>query len=337
MKDGNSTEARVRAMYSQIRYPGLSAADNDAYVRHRKYLYQVQGLDLTGWLGGKLVLDAGCGTGEETLFLARQGAARVIGIDTSEGSIEHARQSAAGYGVDNVEFRVASVLDDSLFPDGHFDMVSSLGCIHHTPDTHRAFHNLGRMVRPGGYLNTFIYNSYGHFVYNLQCRLLDLAAGEDVDRRVRLGRRLFEWGSGEGYKREGISGSSEARLYDKYGVLYRDSLPLGSLLDWYREEGFSHVGSFPMYWSDLIDAYEARTNELRGMKGRVLRLARGAFGPRRRSTDWRWRRRLSVQALLLLLGMRDYGSSCRVLGQKQDPHSRAEGAGLHNAEGRPAE
>ena len=316
MKDASSTEARVRAMYSRIRYPGLSAVDNESYVRHRQFVYRVQGLDLARWLPGKVVLDAGCGTGEETLFLARHGVGRVIGIDTSEGSIDQARRSAAEHGLANVEFRVASVLDETVFPDEHFDMVSSLGCIHHTPDTHRAFRNLCRMVRPGGYLNTFIYNSFGHFVYNLQCGLLDLIAGEDVDRRVRLGRRLFEWGSAEGFEREGVSGSSEARLYDKYGVLYRDSLPLRRLLFWYREEGFGHVGSFPMYWSDLIDAYEARLGELQGMKGRILNLARRACGPRQRSSDWGWVRRTSVQALLLLLGFRDYGSACRILGQK---------------------
>ena len=314
----NSAEERVREMYSRIRYPGLSSTDNEAYARHRRCMYALQGLDVDNWFANKLVLDAGCGTGEETLYLASLGPEKVIGIDTSEGSLEHARRAADDHGIANVEFLHISVLDETAFGDGEFDFVSSLGCIHHTPGMARAFRNLCRVVRPGGYLNTFIYNSYGHLAYNLQCAILDRLVGTDIEARVRLGRRLFEWGRAGRFEREGVVGSAEARLYDKYGVLYRESIGLARLLGMYRAEGFCHVGSFPMYWSDLIDAYEARQtpDTAPGGKRRVLQALRTVLAPRTSRRDWTWRRRVSMQGLLLLLGFRDYGSSCRILGKK---------------------
>ena len=212
-------EQRVRAMYSQIRYPGLNPEDNARYVRHRRYIYQTLGLDVERFFQGKIVLDAGCGTGEETIFLATLGPGKIIGIDTSEGSLEVAREGAKRAGVENVEFHHASVLDETAFPQAAFDYVSSLGCIHHTPDMPRAFANLCRMVRPGGYLCTFIYNSFGHFLYNLECNWLDRLAGDDVEKRVEMARRLFDWRRDKSFYREGVAAAYDGRIYDKYGVL----------------------------------------------------------------------------------------------------------------------
>ncbi len=239
MSERNIREDRTRQMYTRLRYPRLDPDDMATYVRHRRYVYGRLGLDVDEFFRGKSVLDVGCGTGEETLFLAQLGAERVVGVDSSEGSIEYARQAAMDAGIDNVEFRVESVLDDDAMPDREFDYVSSLGCIHHTPDTRHAFRNLSRALKPGGYLCTFIYNSYGHFVYNLQCDLLDRLAGDDVERRIAWARRLFARGSELPSTREGVAISFEAKLYDMYGVLYRDSFTLSRLLTWHKEEAWS--------------------------------------------------------------------------------------------------
>ena len=287
--DEMSREERVRRMYSEIRYPGLNPEHNARYVRHRRFVYGCLGLDVDRFFHGKTVLDAGCGTGEETLFLASLGAERVIGIDTSRGSLELAREGAERLGLSNVEFREGSVLDTRLFADGFFDYVSSLGCIHHTPDMAAAFANLARMVRPSGHLCTFIYNSWGHFLYNLECDWLDRAAGDIIEARMALARRYLDWRRRKVFAREGIPASYSGRLYDKYGVLYRESISLGRLLAWYRDAGFTHTGSFPMYVRDMVDAMVARdgglanTSGVRGMAARALSrvLPRRGSGRRR--------------------------------------------------------
>ena len=312
-------EDLTRQMYTRLRYPRLDPADMATYVRHRRYVYGRLGLDVDEFFRGKAVLDVGCGTGEETLFLAQLGAARVVGVDSSEGSIDYARRAAREAGIDNVEFRVDSVLDEQAMPVAAFDYVSSLGCIHHTPDTRLAFHHLARALKPGGHLCTFIYNSFGHFVYNLQCDLLDRFVGDDVDRRIAWARRLFARGPEASSSREGVSISFEAKLYDKYGVLYRDSRTLADLLSWHREEDLTPVGSFPMYVRDMLEAYRSRLPDdvwPETGKGRLARLLdRFTPGPSE-SREWTWSRRLAMQALMLAMSLHDYGSAFRILAIK---------------------
>jgi len=306
-------------MYSQIRYPGLNPEDNARYVRHRRFIYQKLGLEVDRFFVGKTILDAGCGTGEETIFLATLGPEKIIGIDTSEGSLEVAREGAERAGIKNVEFRYASVLDETVFSDASFDYVSSLGCIHHTPDMAKAFANLCRMVRPGGYLCTFIYNSFGHFLYNLECDLLDRLAGDDVERRVQLARRLFDWRRDKTFYREGVAASYDSRIYDKYGVLYRESLSLKELLSWYSQRGFEHAGSFPMYLKDMVEALKARNfgeTARKGTRDHLAGFLDSVLGAKEKERKWGLSRRLTMQGFLLAIGFIDYGSAFRILGKK---------------------
>ena len=199
-------------------------------------------------------------------------------------------------------------------------MLSSLGCIHHTPDTRGAFRNLSRALKPGGYLCTFIYNSYGHFVYNLQCDLLDRLAGDDVDKRIVWARRLFARGAEVPSTREGVVISFEAKLYDMYGVLYRDSVTLSKLLSWHKEEGLVLVDSFPMYLRDMLDSYRSR---LPGgawpgtTKGRLARFLDALTPSDHGSRKWSLPRRFSMQLLMLAMSLHDYGSAFRVLAHKE--------------------
>ena len=311
-------QRRVRQMYSELRYPALDPADNERYERHRRAVYAMLGIDPDTFFRGKTILDGGCGTGEETIFLASLGPEHVIGIDTSEGSLDYARGRAREAGLDNVEFRHVSVLDRSTFVDGSFDYVSSLGCIHHTPRMKDAFDNLCRMLRPGGHLCTFIYNSYGHFFYNLECDLLDRFVGDDVEARIRAARRWFDWRGGASFQREGVTSSADHRLYDKYGVLYRDSLTVRQLLRWYRDNGVRHRASFPMAMRDMLTAYQAHSGEDgAGLKRIVAGIAEGILPGPPASRQWGWSRRLYMEGLLLMLGLYDYGSAFRVLGQKE--------------------
>ena len=71
------------------------------------YNQAVKYADLTG---NETVIDAYCGTGTITLFLARQ-AAKVYGIEIVEPAIHDARQNAINNNVTNVEFIVGDAID----------------------------------------------------------------------------------------------------------------------------------------------------------------------------------------------------------------------------------
>jgi SAM-dependent methyltransferase len=97
------------------------------------------------------VLDAGCGTGENALFLAEHGL-RVTGIDLSDRLIRRAWQKAVLRGTD-VDFVVGDALDAGSLGK-RFDVVIDSGLFHMlgAPDRERYAYSLGAVLRPGGRL-----------------------------------------------------------------------------------------------------------------------------------------------------------------------------------------
>jgi SAM-dependent methyltransferase len=95
------------------------------------------------------VLDCGCGTGENALLAAAEGA-DVLGIDISPLAIEQARQKAADRSV-VARFEVADALQLPA-PDDSFDVVIDSGVFHSFDDTDRARYvaSLRRVLRVGG-------------------------------------------------------------------------------------------------------------------------------------------------------------------------------------------
>jgi len=91
------------------------------------------------------VLDVGCGTGEGTLFFAREfPQARVRGVDISEEMIAAA---IAKVGLDP-EGRIAFKIGDAAalpYPDDSFDLVALL-------NMPPFFDELVRVLRPGGHV-----------------------------------------------------------------------------------------------------------------------------------------------------------------------------------------
>lgn len=80
-------------------------------------------LRLCGEVGGKRILELGCGGGQSAIAFARQGA-HVIGIDISEEQIRHARRLAEQEEV-KVEFKVGDLADLAFVQASSIDLVFS--------------------------------------------------------------------------------------------------------------------------------------------------------------------------------------------------------------------
>jgi SAM-dependent methyltransferase len=103
-------------------------------------------------LGGKLVLDAGCGGGRYARLLGGFGA-KVVGVDLSDAVDKAASLTAA---MPNVAIVQADLLDLPLV-DAAFDLVFSIGVLHHSPDPRIAFSQIARRVKTGGRLAVWLY------------------------------------------------------------------------------------------------------------------------------------------------------------------------------------
>lgn len=106
-------------------------------------------------LKGKLVLDAGCGTGRYSEVALKNGAT-VIGVDLSY-SVDVAYANMGGN--PNAHFIQADIMNLPLRHEA-FDFIFSFGVLHHTPDAGEAFASVAKLTKPGGQFSMFVYSSY---------------------------------------------------------------------------------------------------------------------------------------------------------------------------------
>jgi ubiquinone/menaquinone biosynthesis C-methylase UbiE len=124
------------------------------------------------WLADMLVdislskgsaLDVGCGMGFGAYYLAL-GGMKVTGIDITPKQIELATKMFEAYGIPG-DFIVGDA--ESLpFPDKSFDIVISLGVLHHTPGIQQAINEIQRVLKPSGSAFILLYhkNSWHYWV-----------------------------------------------------------------------------------------------------------------------------------------------------------------------------
>ena len=104
------------------------------------------------------ILDAGCGNGSLTNLVARK-CATVVGIDFSS-SVHGANRQGKETGA---QFVQGDLLSPPLAA-GSFDLIFSIGVLHHTPDTRRAFDAVAKLVKPGGKMYVWLYRRPENFL-----------------------------------------------------------------------------------------------------------------------------------------------------------------------------
>lgn len=112
-------------------------------------------LDLSG-MGDALAIDAGCGKGRYTRFMAPH-VGRMVALDASDATAVAARNMAS---LANVAV-VRADLRDIPFEESAFDLVSSIGVLHHLADPHDGFLRLTRLLAPGGTMFLYLYSRSG--------------------------------------------------------------------------------------------------------------------------------------------------------------------------------
>jgi ubiquinone/menaquinone biosynthesis C-methylase UbiE len=203
----------------------------------------------------KQVLDMGCGTGEYALWYAQQGAGSVTGIDLSDGSLHIANQRRKEGNYDHAEFLKMDILNCSL-PNNHFDYSYSVGVLHHTGDPLRGFRHLVRVTKPGGVIIVSLYSKYSRRVLRMKQTVCKWLGGDDLEKRVQWGERLFKRTMDKldkryhGLKREQVG-------YDIFGFPHESLHTAGEVLKWFDETGVDYIGSFaPLRIRDYLYAFD---------------------------------------------------------------------------------
>ena len=119
-----------------------SNLDGSAYTNKSK-LEVLFGPTFFDELRDRVVLDFGCGAGEETMEMAQRGAGRVIGLDIRPKMLAKASARAAAVGL-------AERCVFTTSPQEPADVIVSLDCFEHYEDPAAVLQTMDRYLKPGG-------------------------------------------------------------------------------------------------------------------------------------------------------------------------------------------
>ena len=151
------------------------------------------------------VLDVGCGAGWFVNSCAHYYRVPTMGLDLNPVVLKQARAVARLMpGCEENTFVAANVFE--FEPAQPFDVVNSLGVLHHTPDCHGAIRQALKWVAPTGHIHLGLYHLYGRRPF------LDYFA------RLRA------------------EGASDAQLYEAFKELNPDIVDETHMLSWFRDQ-----------------------------------------------------------------------------------------------------
>ena len=160
IRDGVSIQ--VRAQYEENPYPRWAATGLRETPLGLSDL--LHGLFPRTWRPASVwtapeVLIAGCGTGREAIWAARHiESARVLAIDLSRRSLAYGLRQSRDLGIGGISFAQADLLELGTI-DRRFDLIHSVGVLHHTADALAGLRVLTGLLAPGGVMKLGFYST----------------------------------------------------------------------------------------------------------------------------------------------------------------------------------
>lgn len=156
-------------------------------VSGRERLLFLLGAKPLGFLEGKRMVDVGAGLGYRTQSALELGA-DIVALDSSfEGlrsGLKRMSKQLSPEQFARLDFVQADILQN-VFAPKVFDVVFSSYALHHTSDTRQAILNIGRYVKPGGWLAVTVFVPEDNFPNTVWvCRSEIMGLPRDVRQRA---------------------------------------------------------------------------------------------------------------------------------------------------------
>jgi SAM-dependent methyltransferase len=156
------TSQRVAGQYEKSPYPRWTSINTGAPTVRLGEIERVFGGEIANRLRQAPfeVLVAGCGTGQHAAQIAvAYGAnARILGVDLSRASLAYAQRMVRQYGLDQVTFAQADLVDASVI-GRQFDIIECIGVLHHMADPLAGWRSVLGLLKPGGLMYVGLYSA----------------------------------------------------------------------------------------------------------------------------------------------------------------------------------
>jgi ubiquinone/menaquinone biosynthesis C-methylase UbiE len=185
---------------------------------------------------GAMFLDAGCGSCQHSMRLARRGF-RVTAVDFSRSALSLAMENIRSKGMTDRITLTRQDLTALSFPSATFDYILCWGVLMHIHDVRGAILELSRVLKPGGYLVISENNAYS--VQSMLIRSL-----KSVLRPSRNIHEKHDWGF------EYWEDTPVGRLLTR-----QNNIP--GLLRLFRENGMSLEKRFAGQFTELYSMFHS--------------------------------------------------------------------------------
>jgi sterol 24-C-methyltransferase len=106
---------------------------------------------------GQVVLDAGCGYGTTSCYLAKKYQVKVVGIDINKYEIKQAIERSKTLGVEKQTLFKVMDYAKLTFPKQYFDAIFTLETLSHAPDVDKTLRGFRAKLKPMGKIALFEY------------------------------------------------------------------------------------------------------------------------------------------------------------------------------------
>lgn len=138
-----------------------SWTDGQSYERYMGRWSREIAAQFVDWVdapAGADWLEVGCGTGALTGAILSKAAPRsLLATDLSAGFVDHAKEANTD---ERARFAVANAMDLPC-PDASMDIVTSALVLNFVPDKPKAFAEMRRVLRPGGFVAFYVWDYPG--------------------------------------------------------------------------------------------------------------------------------------------------------------------------------
>lgn len=146
----SNVDAQELAKFSELAHRWWDP-ESEFRPLHQINPLRLEWIDDLAALGGKKVLDVGCGGGILAESMAGR-AAQVTGIDLAAKPLSVARLHALETGVQNVDYREIAAEALALEQPGTFDVVTCMEMLEHVPDPASTVRACATLAKPGGWV-----------------------------------------------------------------------------------------------------------------------------------------------------------------------------------------
>ncbi len=146
------------------------------------------------------ILIAGCGTGQHSIETAQRFRdARVLAIDLSLTSLCYAKRKTQALGLRMLEYAQADILKSaSLGRD--FDLIESVGVLHHLDDPMQGWQVLLSLLRPGGFMRLGFYSEIARQdIVRIRAFIAEQGYGRTAEEIRRARQDLVRCAFGAGF------------------------------------------------------------------------------------------------------------------------------------------